>query len=324
MTGISSELYINLYRGMWLVRSFEFALEKEFEKGHVPGMLHTGVGQEAVQAAIAGVLTGEDVFFPDHRCHGLQVLAGMPGEKLMAEIFGRATGVCSGMGGSVHCAHRDSGNLGNNGVQGSALETVLGAGLGLKMQREASLAAVIFGDGTSFRGDFHESLNLASTWKLPVLYCCVNNGYAISTPIGSVHGNDKIHEFARAYHRPVVEVDGNDLLAAYQATQEAADYIRSAKGPYFIEYRTWRWQGLFSGEFRGDDEVHYWKEEHDPIRMTRADLLQKGILDEAGLVSLEKAVDTEVLSWIQFALDSPPPDPDAATRYVYANNISPG
>ena len=165
---IDPQLLLDLYRDMWTVRSFEFGLEREFKKGVVPGMLHTGVGQEATQAAIAANLRTTDAFFPDHRSHGLLVLAGTPGEKIMAELFGKATGVCSGKGGSLHSADPSVGNYGDNAVEGSMMVTALGVALGFQMQGRDDLAAVIVGDGTSGRGEWHESLNLAAIWRRPV------------------------------------------------------------------------------------------------------------------------------------------------------------
>lgn len=314
---VDSKLLLDLYRDMWVVRSFEFGLEREFKKGNVPGMLHTGVGQEAVQAAIARSLRKSDAFFPDHRCHGLLVLAGTPGEKIMAELFGKASGICSGKGGSLHSADPSVGNFGDNAVEGSMMVTALGVALGWKMQGQDRLAAVIIGDGTSGRGEWHESLNLAATWKLPVLYCCINNGYAISTAVGDSHATTNLYEFASAYKMPSVQVDGNDVVAAYQITQAAVDHVRAGRGPYFIEYKTWRWQGIFSGEFRPAAEVRYWKEEHEPIKMARDTILQKGLADEASLDQIKAEVDAQVEEWLAFALASPPPDPAKATANVY-------
>jgi pyruvate dehydrogenase E1 component alpha subunit len=302
---------------MWVIRAFELGLEREFKKGNVPGMLHTGLGQEAVQTAIAANLRHTDAFFPDHRCHGLLVLAGTPGEKIMAELFGKATGVCSGKGGSLHSADRTVGNFGDNAVEGSMMATALGVALGFQMQRRDDLAAVIVGDGTAGRGEWHESLNLAATWKLPVLYCCINNGYAISTPVGASHATENLYEFARAYKMPSVQVDGNDIVAAYEATRQAVEHIRGGGGPFFIEYKTWRWQGIFSGEFRPADEVRYWKEEHEPIKLAREYILAHGHADEAALEAIRADVEAEVERWIQFALESPPPDPAKATANVY-------
>lgn len=314
---LAADLQLKLYRDMWTVRSFEFGLEREFKKGNVPGMLHTGVGQEAVQAAIAANLRRTDAFFPDHRCHGLLVLAGTPGQKIMAELFGKATGVCSGKGGSLHSADPAAGNFGDNAVEGSMMATALGVALGFQMQRRDDLAAVIVGDGTAGRGEWHESLNLAATWQLPVLYCCLNNGYAISTAVGASHATENLYEFAQAYKMPAVQVDGNDIDAAYEATRTAVESIRAGQGPYFVEYKTWRWQGIFSGEFRPAAEVRYWKEDHDPLKLARTQLLSAGLADEATLDRIKAEVDAEVEQWITFALESPPPDPAKATANVY-------
>jgi pyruvate dehydrogenase E1 component alpha subunit len=313
---ISNQKYIDLYHDMCRIRKFEQALEREFRRGNVPGMLHVGLGQEATLAAIAHSLRLEDGIFPDHRCHGLLFLKGTPGERIMAELFGKGSGICSGKGGSLHSADASVNNFGDNSIEGSFMVTALGVALGWKMQGKNSLAAVMVGDGTSGRGEWHESMNLASVWKVPLLYCCVNNGYAISTPVGFSHASANLVDFARGYHIPACQVDGNDVTAAYQATQEAVEYIRSGKGPYFVEYKTWRWQGLFSGEFRPPEEVKFWKEEHEPIGIARAELVRRGV-PEQDLAVLEKSVDDEIEGWVAFAKSSPAPDPAKATANVY-------
>ncbi len=314
---LNPETALKLHRDMLAVRAFELGLEREFKRGNVPGMLHTGLGQEATQAAVAAHLRHTDCFFPDHRCHGLLFLAGTPGERIMAELFGKATGVCGGKGGSLHSADPAVGNFGDNAVEGSMMVTALGAALGYRMQGRDNLAAVMVGDGTSGRGEWHESMNLASTWKAPVLYCCVNNGYAISTPVAFSHATGDLCEFARAYRIPAIQVDGNDIDAAYAATEEAVAHIRAGNGPYFVEYKTWRWQGLFSGEFRPADEVRYFREEHDPIMLSRARLLERGTASEDELAQLKAEVDAEIEGWIAFAMQSPQPDPAKATANVY-------
>jgi acetoin:2,6-dichlorophenolindophenol oxidoreductase subunit alpha len=317
MSEVSPELYLKMYREMLMVREFEFALESEFKQGNVPGMLHTGVGQEATQVSIANSLRKEDGLFPDHRCHGLLFLKGTPGERIMAELFGKATGICSGKGGSLHSADPTVNNFGDNAVEGSFMVTALGIGLGWKMQGSNALVAVMLGDGTAGEGAWHESLNLASNWQLPVLYCCVNNGYAISTPVATSHATGNLYEFAQAYKMPSVQVDGNDLLAAYEATQKAVEHIRSGNGPYFVEYMTWRWQGLFMGEFRDKEEVRYWKEEHEPIKMAQLDILKKGVASEAQLDELARDVEEEIEGWVKFAKESDDPQPEKATANVY-------
>ena len=317
MTEVSPDQYLGLFRDMWRIRKFETALEREFKRGKVPGMLHVGLGQEATLSAIAHSLRREDGIFPDHRCHGLLFLKGTPGKKIMAELFGRSTGVCSGKGGSLHSADATVNNFGDNGIQGSFMVTALGVAMGWKLQGKDSVSAVVVGDGTAGEGEWHESLNLASVWKAPVLYLCVNNGYAISTPVGFSHAASDLVDFARGYKIPTAQVDGNDVLAAYQATQEAVKHIRAGEGPYFIEYKTWRWQGLFSGEFRPPEEVKYFKEEHEPLTLAKADLLKKGIATAAKLDEIEKEAEDEIEGWVAYALESPMPEPLKATADVY-------
>ena len=235
----------------------------------------------------------------------------------MAELFGKATGVCSGKGGSLHSADKSVNNFGDNAVEGSYMVTALGVALGWQMQGSDALVAVMLGDGTAGEGAWHESLNLAATWQLPVLYCCVNNGYAISTPVGKSHASGDLYKFAEAYNIPSVQVDGNDLLAAYKATQKAVEHFRAGKGPHFIEYMTWRWQDLFMGEFCDKEEVLYWKEEHEPIKLAGEDMVQKGIVTMEILKQIENEVQVEIESWVTFAKQSPDPDPAKATENVY-------
>ncbi|MBI3360859.1 MAG: thiamine pyrophosphate-dependent dehydrogenase E1 component subunit alpha [Chloroflexi bacterium] len=315
------ETLLDLYRDMWTIRAFEQGLEREFKKGNVPGMLHTGLGQEAPQTALAAHLQKTDAFFPDHRCHGINALAqekhAGSGQKIMAELFGRATGVASGKGGSLHSADPAVGNFGNNAVEGSYMATVLGVALAWKLRREPRVACCIIGDGTVGRGEFHESLNMAAIWKLPVLYFCVNNGYAISTAVGDSHASANIVDMARGYGFPCAQVDGNDIEAVYDAVEKAIRHIRAGNGPYFLEFKTWRWQGMFSGEFRPAEEIKYWKEERDPIKLTREKILGLNRANEADLANIEAEAKSQIEQWIRFALSSPPPDPKKATTDVY-------
>jgi pyruvate dehydrogenase E1 component alpha subunit len=319
MTGLSDKTLLKLYRDMVLVREFEQQLEGEQKRGRVPGLLHTGVGQEATLAAIAHVLEKTDCFFPDHRCHGLCLLAGSPGERLYAEILGKATGVCGGRGGSMHLADVSVGNFGGNVVEGSMMATALGPALAWKMRGERHISAVVIGDGTVGRGEFNESLNLASVWKLPVLYCCINNQYAISTHVSDAHPTANMSEMAAGYQLATAMVDGNDIVAATEAAQVAADYVRGGSGPYFLEFHTWRWQGIFSGEMRSTDEVKLWKEEREPLRRAQQRLKAEGAATEAEIEAVHAQVKALVAEWVAFAHASPLPDAATALDFVYAD-----
>lgn len=309
-----------LYRDMWLIRAFEQGLEREFEQGNVPGMLHTGLGQEAVQAALAAHLEADDAFFPDHRCHGINALAQQrhsgDGERIMAELFGKATGVCGGKGGSLHSADPAAGNFGDNAVEGSYMATVLGVALAAKMRGEPKVACAIIGDGTVGRGEFHESLNMAAIWDLPVLYACVNNGYAISMPVGRGHASADIVDLARGYGFGCEQLDGNDIIEAHERVGAAVEHIRAGNGPRFLELKTWRWQGVFAGEFRPEAEVKYWKEEHDPILMAADELRSRGVGSDE-LEDIESQMRELIEEWIDFAKASPAPDPAKAVADVY-------
>ena len=309
-----------LYRDMWLIRAFEQGLEREFEQGNVPGMLHTGLGQEGVQAALAAHLEADDAFFPDHRCHGINALAQQrhsgDGERIMAELFGKATGVCGGKGGSLHSADPAAGNFGDNAVEGSYMATVLGVALAAKMRGEPKVACAIIGDGTVGRGEFHESLNMAAIWDLPVLYACVNNGYAISMPVGKGHASADIVDLARGYGFGCEQLDGNDIIEAHERVGAAVAHIRAGNGPRFLELKTWRWQGVFAGEFRPEAEVKYWKEEHDPIIMAADELRARGVGGDE-LEGIESEMRELIEEWIDFAKASPAPDPAKAVADVY-------
>jgi len=319
MRTLSRETILKLFKDMLLVRDFEQQLEQVHKRGLIPGLLHTGVGQEATFAALAYALEKTDCFFPDHRSHGICLLAGSPGEKLMAEILGKANGVCGGRGGSMHLADPSVGNYGGNVVEGSMMATVLGPALAWKIRGEKRVAAVIIGDGTTGRGEFNESLHLASIWKLPVLYCLVNNQYAISTHVTEAHPTANLSELVTGYKIATAQVDGNDIVAATQAALDAVDYIRSGKGAFFLEFHTYRWAGIFSGEMRDPEEVRMWKTDKDPIRRARELILTEGLAQESEVVETETSVKKQVSEWLEYAIQSPSPNAATALDYVYAN-----
>jgi TPP-dependent pyruvate/acetoin dehydrogenase alpha subunit len=319
MRSISNETVVQLFKDMLLVRAFEQKLEQVHKRGLIPGLLHTGVGQEACFAALAYALKKTDCFFPDHRSHGICLLAGSPGDKLMAEILGKANGVCGGRGGSMHLADPSVGNYGGNVVEGSMMATVLGPALAWKMRREDRVAAVIIGDGTVGRGEFNESLHLASIWKLPVFYCLINNQYAISTHVTEAHPTANLSELVTGYRIKTAQVDGNDIVAATQAALDAVNYIRGGNGAFFLEFHTYRWAGIFSGEIRDPEEVRMWKEDRDPIRRARKLILEENMADQTRVDEIEAEVNQTIGEWIEFAMESPVPDPATALDYVYAN-----
>ena len=291
------EMLVDLYRDMWLIRAFEFGLEREFKKGNVPGMLHTGVGQEATQAALAAHLQATDCFFPDHRCHGINALARgevcrATGERIMASCLAVPPACAAARAAACTAPTPRSATLATTPWKARTWLTVLGVALAYKMRKEPKVACCIIGDGTVGRGEFHESLNLAAIWQLPVLYACVNNGYAISTPVGKGHASADIVDHG-ARLRPALRAGRRQRYRGWPMPklQKAVEYIRAGKGPYFLEFKTWRWQGIFSGEFRPADEVKYWKEERDPIKLARVQIVEQAhALTAADLDRIEAEV----------------------------------
>ncbi|MBM4026547.1 MAG: thiamine pyrophosphate-dependent dehydrogenase E1 component subunit alpha [Planctomycetes bacterium] len=318
MNNPQSHILLDLYGKMLLARSFEFTHEREFRKGNLPGSLHTALGHEAVVAAVAQCLRKTDKFFCDQRSSSLHLLAGMPGERFLAELAGKETGVCRGRGGMIHSVDPSIGSFAGSSVIGQILVVSLGVAMGLKMDRTDNITVVIVGDGASGRGEWHECMNLASTWKAPLVICCANNGYAISTPVAAAHATADLYEYAAAYRMPAVQVDGNDALASYNAVRDAVAHARSGNGPAFVELKTWRWDPCFSGEMRSPEEVHYWREVHEPLRLARQAILAEGLADEAQLDALHAATDAQVAEWWRFAQESPLADPSIVTANVYA------
>ncbi len=317
--GLGREDLLKLYRDMWYIRSFEDHLEYHFKRGEVPGFFHSGVGQEAVQVAVRHAITKRDYFFPDHRCHGIIALSSEEPERVMAEIFGKATGLGRGKGGSLHIAEFRVGNMGNNPIEGSTTVTVLGTAFASKYRGTDQVSVVFIGDGTMGRGEVHESLNLASTWKLPVIYACVNNLYAISTRVDRAHPTEHMWEMALGYKIPTQAVDGNDVLASLRLMREAVLHARSGAGPYYVEFKTYRWQGHFSGDpasYRPQEEVEYWKA-RDPIRRMGDWLLSEGLATQEELDAIKAKVDQEIEGLIKFAQESPLPNPEEAIEGVF-------
>ncbi|MGI9952605.1 thiamine pyrophosphate-dependent dehydrogenase E1 component subunit alpha [Moorellaceae bacterium AZ2] len=316
---LTRELLLSMYRDMVLVRRFEQTVEEYAKKGIVPGFIHLSVGQEACQVGIIRALRTSDYKFPDHRSHGIILLAGSNKEKVMAEIFAKKTGLCGGKGGSMHIADVSVRNYGNNAIQGSIMATCLGTAFASQYYGTDDITAVFFGDGTLGRGECHESFNLAALWKLPILYVLVNNQYAISTRYNEAHPQEPLARIAEGYGIPYCTIDGNDVEKVYETTCELVADIRAGKGPALLELITYRWQGHFAGDpasYRPKEEERYWKEEKCPIKQARNKLLGMGVSEDQ-IRAEEEAVEKEIASMLEFALKSPDPEPQEALNFVY-------
>jgi pyruvate dehydrogenase E1 component alpha subunit len=312
-----------LYFDMVAIRKFDEAVEKYSKNGTIPGFIHLSIGQEAAQAGVVRALRPTDYKFPDHRGHGAICLCGTDRKLVMAEIFGRATGINGGRGGSMHINDIKWRNMGFNGVQGSTVVTCLGTAFASVYKETDDVTAVFMGDGTLGEGTCHESMNMAATWKLPIIYCLVNNQYAISTHYRESHPQEHLAAWANGYDVPSEVVDGNDIEAVMEAVDRAAARARAGQGPSLLELMTYRWQGHFSGDpasYRPESEVAEWKE-RCPLKRTRARLIEVHGCSAAEIDGLEKVAADEIQAAVSFSLESPWPDPKDALKHVYADYL---
>lgn len=319
MMALSNEDLIKMCRQMVYVRKFEEHIEEEFKAGNIPGWCHLGIGQEAIQVACHWALRKDDYYFYDHRNKVMTLISGTDPKAVMAECFGKKTGICKGKGGEMHIADKSVGNMGNNEIQGANLAISLGTAVAAQIRGTDQVTAVFFGDGTTGRGEFHEGLNLATVWKLPIVYCCANNLYAISTPHREAHAVKDIADLARAYGIPAEVVDGNDAVAVYEAMTRAVEHARSKKGPYFLEFKTYRWQGHFVGDpaaNRPEEEVAYWKA-RCPIKRMKERLIDEKIVSEADFERINEEVEHEIHELVKYAHESPEPSLEEAVEDVY-------
>jgi pyruvate dehydrogenase E1 component alpha subunit len=268
MAKIPKEKLLHMHRLMLDIRNFDNKVNQMVKKGQVPGMTHFSVGEEAANVGAIAAIGQQDFITSNHRGHGQSIAMEIDLNGMMAEIMGKATGTCKGKGGSMHIADLDNGNLGANGIVGGGMGMAIGAALTQKMKNTGKIVLCCFGDGACNEGTFHETLNLASIWKLPVIFYSINNFYGISTPIKNVINVDYNYQRASAYGIPghFIE-DGNDVVAVYEKMQEAVEYVRNGNGPVLVESLTYRWFGHSTsdpGKYRTKEEVDSWKKK-DPI-----------------------------------------------------------
>ena len=305
-----------MYARMLRIRGFEDAAVDLNRKGEIYGALHTSHGQEAEIVGACMALRRDDYMVGNHRSHGHPIGKGAQLRGLMAELLGKATGVCGGKGGSMHLADFSVGSLGETSIVGSGIPVAAGAALGARMQGLDRVSLCFFGDGASNEGTFHEGINMAAVWHLPVIFMCENNGYGITTPIGSVTLVPDIAKRAVAYGIPGVTVDGQDVLAVHEAVQAAVQRARRGEGPTIVEAKTYRYMehAVHTGRdlgYRTAEEVAEWRK-RDPLVLFRTRLAGEFGFDDAELETLEKDAQAAVADAVDFALKSPPPQQAAA------------
>ncbi len=316
-TDLTSVQLSDLLRTMIRIREFESNVEKLFEAGKIPGFTHLSIGQEAVATGVCAALRVDDWLTSTHRGHGHTIAKGAKTDRMMAELFGKRTGYCLGKGGSMHIADFSVGMLGANAIVGGSLPIATGAALSAKIKGTDQVAVAFFGDGASNRGTFHESINFAAVFKLPVIFLCENNGYASTTPLEYGTAVTDIAKRATSYDIPGVIVDGNDVLAVYEATVTAVERARAGEGPTLLEAKTYRWRGHYVGdpqEYR-DKEGH--KQQVDPIQAFSRYLIEEGVLSPTALEEMRGDIEQELIEAIDFAETSPYPEPEEALNELF-------
>lgn len=311
-------------RKMYLIRKFEEGAEESYTRGLIHGTMHLCIGQEASSVGTCLSLTDADKITSTHRGHGHCIAKGADVAKMFAEFFGKETGYCRGRGGSMHIADPSKGNLGANGIVGGGLPIAVGAALSAKRLGRDDVTICFFGDGANNEGAFHESVNMAAVWKLPVVFVCENNKYGMSTSIQRSTSVKSIADRAKGYDIPGVSVDGNDISAVAEAIDAAVARARAGEGPSLVENVTYRWRGHSKSDrnrYRTKQEISDWME-RDPIPRFAADLVAHGILTDSELADIDAATDHEIAEAIEFARGGPDPDITQLTRDVYTETAA--
>ncbi|GIO00315.1 acetoin:2,6-dichlorophenolindophenol oxidoreductase subunit alpha [Brevibacillus halotolerans] len=318
---ITEQKLVELLHQMWVIRFFDEKVDEFFAKGLIHGTTHLCVGQEATAAGAIAVLQPADKITSTHRGHGHCIAKGADVNKMMAELFGRETGYCKGKGGSMHIADVEKGNLGANGIVGGGIPIAVGAALTSQMKKLGYVTISFFGDGASNEGSFHESLNMASIWKLPVIFFCENNQYGMSGPVTEMVNIENIADRSKAYGIPGEVVDGNDLLAVMNAVAEAAERARRGVGPTLIEAKTYRYKGHSKSDakkYRTREEELDWRKNRDCIKRLQDVLIEKGLLTQEQAKEIEQQAKKEIEEAVMFAEKSPMPALDTLEEDVYA------
>lgn len=314
---------IDMYKTMLRIRKFEEKAMNLFAGGKIPGFVHLYIGEEAVATGVAANLDTQDYITSTHRGHGHIIAKGGNLKFMMAELFGKAAGYCKGKGGSMHIADASRGILGANGIVGAGQNIAVGAGLSIKYKGTDQVCVCFFGDGSTNQGTFHEALNLASIWKLPVVFVCENNLYGISMSQSRHQAIQDIADRAIAYNIPGVAVDGNDVFAVYEAAKVAVKRARDKQGPTLIECKTYRHRGHFEGDpglYKPEDEQRDWLAK-DPIKRLESFIVENKIQSDAEIDVINEGVTKEILDAIEFAENSPEPSIESVVEDIYTDIV---
>ena len=326
MAEISEEKLLWMYRRMVTIRCFEEKASELFYKGEIPGFVHLSLGQEAVPTGTCANLTDQDHITSTHRGHGDIIAKGADVKRMFAELYGRKTGYCKGFGGSMHICDYSIGIIGANGIVGAGLPIATGAALSIKLRGSDQVVVCFFGDGASNQGTFHESINMGSLWKLPVVYVCENNQYGEFTSQKRHQVITDISQRATAYGIPGVTVDGMDVLAVYEAAVEAVKRAREGNGPTLLETKTYRFHGHFEGDpqlYRSKEEVEEWMKK-DPIPKFEKQLIDNKVATADELKAIQDKIQKEIDDAVKFAEESPYPVDIEAVQDIYTDLVEEG
>ncbi|MCZ0108149.1 thiamine pyrophosphate-dependent dehydrogenase E1 component subunit alpha [Bacillus licheniformis] len=319
---LTKEKAVWMYQKMLEIRYFEDQVHQLFAKGILPGFVHLYAGEEAVAAGVCAHLNDEDTITSTHRGHGHCIAKGCDLKGMMAEIYGKSAGLCKGKGGSMHIADFDKGMLGANGIVGGGFPLACGAALTAKYKKTKNVSVCFFGDGANNQGTFHEGINLAAIWKLPVIFVAENNGYGEATPFSYASSCESIADRAAAYGIPGVRVDGKDAAAVFQAAGRAIERAKNGEGPTLIECMTYRNYGHFEGDaqrYKTNDEKAVHQEEKDAIAVFKSELLAKGLMSEEEQSRIEKEVEEAVEEAVAFSEKSAYPEETELLTDVYVS-----
>ncbi len=316
------ELWLRMYEQMLKIRIFEEQVNELYTSARMPGLAHLYSGEEAVAVGVCAALRRDDYITSTHRGHGHCLAKGASVDRMFAELLGKKAGYCRGKGGSMHIADQDTGNLGANAIVGGSAGIATGAAMSSKRRGSGQVAVCFFGDGALGQGLLYEAMNMASLWKLPVLYVCENNLYNEYTHNAETTAGDMLAR-PRAFGIHAEEVDGQDVRAVYAAARRLVERARSGEGPAYLLCNTYRFYGHHVGDiqrsyYRPKEEEELWKAQRDPLKLLANWLIQQGLADTTALERLERRVHAEVEAGVRFALDAPYPEPGEVVQDVYA------
>ena len=317
---MNKEDYLNLYRKMYLIRLFEESCGENYSKGFIRGFLHLYIGQEAVAVGSIDSLEEKDFIVTHYRDHGHAIARGLSTNGLMAELFGKETGVSKGKGGSMHLFDSEKNFMGGHAIVGAQMPLAAGFALASQYRKEDSVTVVYFGDGATNQGTFHETMNLASVWKLPIVFFLENNFYGMGTSVERIRSNGKsFSNMAEGYGIPSTIVDGMDVIAVKETTKEVVDKVRSGNGPALIEATTFRFQGHSMADpakYRESSEVDEWRKK-DPVESFPEYIISNNIASKEEIEDVKKSVEDEMNAAVKFATESNEPDLESLSKDVY-------